>query len=100
MAVKLRRSLDRLVETMQPAPLRRILLRLRSLVGRSVLEREMQDEMRTHLERATALLVARGMTPADARLAARREFGNVAVIQDQARDARGARWVESLAADL
>ena len=42
----------------------------------------MQEEMREHLERATERFVARGMSPADARLAARREFGNVAVLQE------------------
>src|SRR5919202_3363925 len=53
-----------------------------------------------HLERATERFVARGMSPADARLAARREFGNVGVLQEQARDVRGGRWVHDLVADV
>ncbi len=60
----------------------------------------MQDEMREHLDRAVERLVARGMSPADARIEARREFGNVTVIQEDARDARGARWMTELAGDL
>ena len=81
-------------------PIRWARLRLRALFGRRALERDMQDEMRSHLEEATERLVARGMSPAEARLAARREFGNVALLQEQGRDARGARWIETLAGDL
>ena len=63
----------------------------RAIFRRSALEREMRDEMQLHLDRRTDLLVARGMSRDDARLAARREFGNVAVLQEDARDARPAR---------
>src|SRR5688500_15359867 len=80
-------------------PIRWVMLRLRAILARRALERDMQDEMREHLERATERYVARGMSPADARLAARLEFGNVAVLQEEARDARGARWVEALIGD-
>ncbi|HMC53844.1 MAG TPA: ABC transporter permease [Gemmatimonadaceae bacterium] len=80
--------------------LRRALLRLRAVLGRRTLESEMQHEMREHLDRATDRFVARGMTPEDARLAARREFGNVTVIEEEARDARGARWIDALGGDL
>ncbi len=73
---------------------------LRAIVRRSVVEREMHDEMQLHLERHTDLLVARGMSRADARVAARREFGNVGVHQEDARDARGVGWLESIGADI
>ena len=56
--------------------------------------------MDRHLEQATERLMQRGMSAADARDAARREFGNVALLQEEARDARGARWIESFAADV
>ena len=75
------------------------MLRLRAVVARRALERDMQEEMREHLERATERYAARGMSPADARLAARREFGNVAALQEEARDARGARWFEAVIGD-
>jgi predicted permease len=81
-------------------PLRRLALRLRAILARRALERDMQAEMREHLEQATARLIARGLSPADARLAAKREFGNPTVLQEQARDARGARWVDALGSDL
>jgi putative ABC transport system permease protein len=69
---------------------------LRALVGRDLTEREMQGEMALHLERATERLITRGMTPDAARAQARREFGNVGVIQEEARDARGVRWLHEL----
>ena len=80
-------------------PLRRAALRLRALLARPKLERDMQAEMREHLDRATERFIARGMSPADAQLAARREFGNVGVLQEEARDARGGRWLEAVVAD-
>ena len=74
--------------------------RLRAVFCRSALDREMRDEMLLHVQRATERLMARGLSETEARDAARREFGNVAVLQEEARDARGARWIESLAADV
>ena len=80
--------------------LTRIRYWLRALVRRSAMEREMRDEMQLHIARQTELLVARGMSRVDARVAARREFGNVGVHQEDARDARGVRWFESIIADV
>src|SRR5687768_15782129 len=79
---------------------RRALLRLRAVFGRRALESDMQAEMREHLDRAIERLTARGMSRDEARLAARREFGNVAALQEEARDARGMRWIDDLRGDL
>lgn len=79
---------------------RRAMLRLRAILSRQSLENDMQVEMREHLDRATDRYIARGMSPADARLAARREFGNVTLLQEEARDARGARWVDAVKGDM
>ncbi|HEY6826264.1 MAG TPA: ABC transporter permease [Gemmatimonadaceae bacterium] len=73
---------------------------MRSLARRRSLDREMREEMELHLARAADRHAARGLSPAAARDAARREFGNVAVLQEQGRDARAARWIESVLADL
>lgn len=62
-----------------------------ALFRRAKLDRDMTEEMRTHLEMETAQNVARGMTPDDARHAARRQFGHLDGIQETARDERG--WV-------
>jgi macrolide transport system ATP-binding/permease protein len=73
---------------------------LRALARRDDVEREMTDEMQLHLERATERLIARGLSPNTARAEALREFGNVAYLQEEARDARGVRWIEELLQDL
>lgn len=77
----------------------RVRLWVRSIIRRRRLEREMQEEMAEHLERATARLMARGLSAAEARREAALEFGNVAYLQEEARDARGGRWVDALIAD-
>lgn len=79
--------------------LRRLQRFCRSILLRRQTEREMHDEMAEHLERATQRLVARGLTHEDARRQALREFGNVAVLQEEARDVRGGGWIDTLRAD-
>jgi hypothetical protein len=64
--------------------------RLKALVFRRAADAELDEELRYHLEREVERNVARGMTPAEARDAARRVFGNVSVATEQARDAM--RW--------
>jgi hypothetical protein len=73
---------------------------LRTIFLRRRLDREMQEEMDTHLLLSSERLMARGLTGGEARRAARREFGNMDVLQEEARDARGGRWLESLLADV
>ena len=81
-------------------PLRWAALRGRALLGRRALERDMKEEIRAHLEQAEERLVARGMSRTEAHDAALREFGNVGVIEETARDARGMRTAESVMADI
>jgi predicted permease len=78
----------------------RLWLWLRALLFRQRLDREMRDEMTTHLSRATERLIAEGMSRDDARRTARLEFGPVTRIQEDARDVRGAAGIESVLADL
>jgi putative ABC transport system permease protein len=73
---------------------------LRAVFRHDAMNREMNDEMRDHLSRSTERLMARGMSRADAEVAARREFGNVSVLAEDGRDARGASWVEALRGDV
>ena len=80
--------------------LRRISQWLRALLRRGVLEREMRAEMAMHLERATEQLVARGIPADEARVAARRDFGNVGWLSEEGRRARGGQWVGALTADI
>src|SRR4029434_2266476 len=74
-------------------------LRLRSLVRRDRVERELDEEIRYHLEELTRQNVERGLSPTDARADALRRFGGVTQIQDDCRDKRCTRWLEDLAGD-
>jgi putative ABC transport system permease protein len=73
---------------------------LRSLFGKSQLERDMADEMRYHLEQRATEQQGAGLTPEEARYAAERRFGNLASLQEQARTDRGWRWLENFLMDL
>lgn len=75
-------------------------LRLRSLFVRSSVERDLDDELRFHLEKTIEQNIAAGMTPEDARFAARREFGNPELQKDECRDSRGTKVIEDLFEDL
>src|SRR5579864_5971968 len=74
--------------------------RLRSLVHRDKLNRDLGDELKFHVEMRTRENIAAGMSPEEARYAALRQFGNVASLQDQTRDAWGFAWLEALGQDL
>jgi putative ABC transport system permease protein len=54
-------------------------LRLRSLFRSNTIDRELDEELRYHLERQIDLNVARGMDPTKARHAAVRALGGVAI---------------------
>jgi predicted permease len=76
-----------------------VYLRLRSLLRRSVNEREL-DQLRFHLDQEIEANLRSGLDPPDARSAAIRRLGGDAQIQEQCRDLRGAAYVESLIRDL
>src|SRR5262245_56136187 len=69
---------------------------LTALFGRRRQDREMDEEMRFHLEMETKRLVDAGMTARDATQRARRAFGGVERHKDDTRDERGAgRWFDA-----
>ena len=74
--------------------------RLRAVILRGTVDREMRDEMALHLEQAVERLMRRGLSATEARDAARREFGNVAFLQEEGRDARGGHGIETLVRDV
>src|SRR5688572_22283191 len=80
--------------------LRGIALRMRALLRRDSVEREMDDEMRFHLQMAVEENVRRGMSEEEAERAARYAFGGVDRHQEAMRDGRGWRWLEDLLRDL
>jgi predicted permease len=75
-------------------------LRLRAIFKRRRAERELDEELGYHVKRQIEQNVARGMTPQDARYAALREFGGVAQIQEQCRDARRLNTLDNTFRDL
>ena len=81
-------------------PLRRFARPLRTLFGKNQLERDMAEEMRFHLEQRATDLAADGLPEEEARYAAQRKFGNVASLQEQARQGRGWSWLENFLKDL
>ena len=78
----------------------RLWRRLRALFDGGALDEGLDEELRYHLDRQAAAYVAGGMTPAEARRAARRDFGDVTQSKERCREARGVRPVEDLRQDV
>jgi putative ABC transport system permease protein len=73
---------------------------LYALSHRDITDRDVDDEMTHFLEEATAAHIAEGLTPEQARRAARLEFGNPSVVRE---DVRAGAWesiIETFLADL
>lgn len=81
-------------------PLATLLRRARTLFLRRTVEREMDDEMRFHLEMEIAERMAAGASPAEARRAALLAFGGVERWKEAGRDARGVRPLQDLTQDF
>jgi putative ABC transport system permease protein len=64
------------------------------------MEREMDEEMRFHLDRLTESNVRAGMSPEEARRAALLSFGGVERFKEESRDESRPRLLEDLAQDL
>jgi MacB-like periplasmic core domain len=69
------------------------------LLRRGRLEEQLQKELSFHLEQHTADLIARGISPEEARRQARILLGGPEQVKEACRDARGTRWVEDLLQD-
>jgi len=74
--------------------------RLLSLLRRRRLDRELDVELRYHLESLEAEYRTRGLSVNEARLAARRDFGGVIQTQEAYRDQRGIPMLETLWRDI
>ena len=80
--------------------MRMFLSRLAGFLRGRRLDRDMDDEMRFHLEMAVDEYVRRGLNRDDARAAALRNFGGVTQMREAYRDQRGLPWVEMLVQDV
>src|SRR5262245_22470437 len=74
--------------------------RLLGLFLKRRLERELEEEIRSHLEMQIEDNLLQGMSPEDARRAARLRFGGVEQVKEAYRDKSRLGWIESLWQDL
>jgi putative ABC transport system permease protein len=74
--------------------------RLRGVFFKRRLERDLEDEIRAHLEMQIEENVRQGMSSEEARQAARRKFGGVDQVKETYRDRSGLPLVESTLQDL
>ena len=77
-----------------------LVARLRALVRRDVVLHDIDEELRTHLEMEIEANRELGMTPEEARLSARKSFGNVGSIRDLAYEVKGGGLMETIWQDL
>jgi putative ABC transport system permease protein len=80
--------------------LRRALARCRALVRHDVVAGEIRDEMQFHLQMRTEEYERQGLHADDARRAASRRFGNLALMQDRGYDVRGGGIMETVLQDV
>jgi predicted permease len=73
---------------------------LRPLFHRSDAERDLDKELEFHLAQETDANIRAGLAPEEARLAALRNFGGVAQVREECRDAWGVRFLDTLKQDL
>jgi putative ABC transport system permease protein len=78
----------------------RLIWRLRHGWRRDALERELAEEVRVHLELLEDQQLRSGVPEAEARQAARREFGNVGMLMEASRSPWGWQVLESFLHDL
>ena len=72
----------------------------RSVLHRTRLEREMNDEMRFHVDAQIADLIRSGVPAPEARRRARLAFGSADAVKEECREALGLRLVDELRSDL
>jgi putative ABC transport system permease protein len=73
---------------------------LRRLFRKKQTERQLDSELRFHLEQRTAELADAGMAPEEARRRARLEFGGVEGIKEECRESRRVHFFEVLLQDV
>jgi predicted permease len=79
---------------------RPLVAKFRATFSRSRNDAELNEEIETHLALLSAALIARGISPEEAHLAARREFGGIEQTKQTYREARGMTRLENLFQDL
>ncbi len=73
---------------------------MQALLESRELDREFDEEARTHIDLAAGDYIRRGMPEAEARRLARVKFGAIEASKDAHRDSRGFAWLDGLLCDL
>ncbi len=73
-----------------------ILYRLRALLSRRAVERDLDDELRFHLHQQADKYVAAGLSREEAARRVRLEFGGLDEVKEECRDARGIGAIEEI----
>ena len=73
---------------------------IRRVFARRRIDAELAEEIRQHLQEKVDEFVAHGMPRQEALDRARREFGNVTLLEEQARDVWRWRWFEDVIQDV
>lgn len=82
------------------ASVRQFLHRLLALVRHGQFEDDLAREVNAHLALLEDGFLKEGLSPADAKFAARRAFGGIEQAKQLQRDARSFRWVEDIPRDM
>ena len=77
-----------------------LLFRLRTLLRRSAVENELDEELRFHLEQQVAKHVRAGFTREEALRRARLEFGGLGQVKEDCRESHGITFLEITAQDV
>ena len=77
----------------------KVRLRLRSLFRRPSVESELDAELRFHLDQLVEENISSGMTPEEARWAARRTIGSITQWKEECRDTRRLRLIQDFVHD-
>jgi putative ABC transport system permease protein len=77
-----------------------LIARLRGMFHRDKLDRDVDDELHSHLEMRAADNAAAGMTPDEARYDAQRRFGNTTLMKEDTRTMDIIGWLDTAARDL
>jgi hypothetical protein len=77
-----------------------LMARLRAVFRRESVLRDIEEELRVHVEMETETNIERGMPPDEARAAAMKSFGDLSRKTELGYDIRGGGWLETLWQDL
>ena len=80
--------------------LRVLLFRMRALLRSRQMDREIDDEIASHLAEATEEYVRQGLSPEEARRAAERSFGGITQTKEVYRQVWSFMWLEDVPRDL